>query len=74
MCIAGSDYEDISPVTLSFSESITRQCFNICIINDDIFEKRESVLLFLSAIPEVRVTQVTVNIIDDEGIIVIDVT
>ena len=73
MCIAGSDYEEISGLLLTFGPGSTRLDVPVTIINDSVFEVTEdfSASLILVEGPADRVavnpSRADVFILDDDG-------
>ena len=66
---AGSDYEEVD-IRLNFGQgSGNRQCFNIVILDDMVFEGEENFTLILVPVnpPVIRTINVTVFIQDNEG-------
>lgn len=65
--LASIDYEEVL-VLLNFTETISHQCFNVRIIDDDTFEIDETFALSLTSNNlDVIVVTANVTIIDDEG-------
>ena len=70
ICVADLDYEDVD-ISLTFGQgSSNRQCFNIVILDDTIFEGEENFILALdSDNTTVATTNTTVFIREDDGMI-----
>ena len=65
--LAPVDYEDVF-VLLEFTGNISRQCFDVRIIDDDTFETDETfVLTLMSENSNVIVMTANVTIVNDDG-------
>ena len=70
LCVADLDYEDVD-ISLTFDHgSSNRQCFNIVILDDTIFEGKENFMLALdSDNTTVTTINATVFIREDDGML-----
>ena len=69
ICLVGTDYVDQS-VTLTFTPQMTRQCFNVSIINDDNYELAEAFFVNITTAEDfvdLSPMFTVMTIIDDEG-------